>query len=220
MREPLAYLIGRREFFSLDFEVTPAVLIPRPETETLVGAALEFIAAHPDSRVLDLGTGSGAIAVSIAASAPRARIVATDLSAAALAVARRNAERHGAGARVEFRRADLFEPLDSGAPLGRFDLIVSNPPYIEDAALASLAPEVARFEPRCALVGGPDGLDFYRRIARAAREHLEPGGATMLEVGAGQAGRVAALLADAGMAPAAVINDLAAVARVVVARRA
>jgi release factor glutamine methyltransferase len=216
-REPVAYIVGRKEFFSLEFEVTPAVLIPRPETETLVSAALEFIAMRATARVLDLGTGSGAIAIAIAVTAPRTTIVATDLSDAALAVGRRNAERHRVAGRIEFRRADLFGVLDLGAKLGRFDLIVSNPPYIDDAALEGLAPEILGYEPRAALAGGRDGLDSYRRIAADAREHLNPGGAAMVEVGAGRAAAVAALFADAGMRAGGMINDLAGVARLVVA---
>jgi release factor glutamine methyltransferase len=217
-REPVAYILGVREFHSLDFEVSRAVLIPRPETETIVDAAVGFVADRPEPRVLDIGTGSGAIAVSIARECPRARILATDISAAALDIARRNANRHGVADRMEFRRADLFQPLDGGAPLGSFELIVSNPPYVEDAAIASLEPELRDYEPRAALAGGADGLGCYRRIAAAVREHLAPGGALMAEVGAGQAPAVRKIFADAGMRRLNVINDLSAVARVVTAR--
>jgi release factor glutamine methyltransferase len=217
-REPIAYITGIREFHSLDFEVSPAVLIPRPETETLVDAAVRFLGERPGARVLDIGTGSGAIAISIAYECPRVRTIATDISADALEIARRNANRHGVADRIEFRRADLFEPQGGGAPLGSFDLIVSNPPYIEDAAIASLQPEVRDYEPRAALEGGADGLGYYRRIAADARGHLAPGGALMVEVGAGQAEAVRTMFADAGMRGLDVINDLSAAARVVIAR--
>jgi release factor glutamine methyltransferase len=217
-REPLAYIVGYKEFHSLEFEVSPAVLIPRPETETLVDAALKFVETAIPARVLEIGAGSGAIAISLAHDCPGLELVATDISADVLEVARRNAQRHHVAARIEFRRADLFEPLDGGEALGRFDLIVSNPPYVEDGAIAALEPEVRDFEPRSALAGGADGLEFYRRIAVRAREHLARGGALMVEVGAGQAPAVSKLFADAGMRRLDVINDLAGVARVVAAR--
>ncbi|HKV53898.1 MAG TPA: peptide chain release factor N(5)-glutamine methyltransferase, partial [Candidatus Binataceae bacterium] len=161
-REPLAYIVGHKEFYSLDFETTPAALIPRPETETVVSAALEFIERRRDARVLDIGTGSGAIALAIAAHAPEIGITATDISAEGLALARRNAFRLGFAERVGLRLADCFTPIDGGPALGRFDLIVSNPPYIEDDQIAGLEPEISGYEPRIALAGGPDGLDFYR----------------------------------------------------------
>jgi release factor glutamine methyltransferase len=217
-REPVAYIVGSREFHSLDFEVSPAVLIPRPETETLVDAALKFLADRGGARVLDVGTGSGAIAVSIAYECPRVRVIATDISVDALEIARRNANRHGVADRIEFRRVDLFEPLNGDAPLGSFDLIVSNPPYVEEGALPTLAPDVRDYEPRVALVVGADALDFYRRIAAGAREHLASGGALMVEVGAGQAEAVSEIFAEAGMRGLDVINDLSAIARVVIAR--
>ncbi len=211
-REPLAYIVGRREFYALDLMVNPAVLIPRPETETVVDAALALLATAPDARVLDLGTGSGCIALAIAANAACARVVATDLSTAALAVARLNAERLRLDHRIRFLCGDLF----AAANEERFDLIVSNPPYVEDAA--SLAPEISGFEPPVALYAGPDGLEFYRRIAGALRGHLEPGGSLIVEVGAGQAERVAALWRAAGAGEVAVKRDLAGVERVVQAR--
>src|SRR6266851_845630 len=157
-REPLAYIIGRKEFYSIEFEVTPAVLIPRPETEVVVATALQFLVKRPRARVLDLGTGSGAIALAIATNAIQATVVASDIAIAALAVAERNADRQGLRDRVEFRHADCFDPLDGAGAFGRFDLIVSNPPYVRDSEIANLQPEIARWEPRAALVGGPDGL--------------------------------------------------------------
>ncbi len=218
-REPLAYILGSKEFFSLQFEVTPAVLIPRPETETLVETALAVVKASPRAHVLELGTGSGAAAVSIAINARGVRVVATDIMDDALVVARRNARRHGVGDRIEFRQGWWFEALASMRAAQRFDLIVSNPPYVRDGALAALAPEVARFEPRSALAGGLDGLDSYRVIAASVSAWLAPGGEVLLEVGAGQHSQVAAVLVQAGLAPAGVINDLAGIARVVRARR-
>ena len=209
-REPLAYIIGHKEFFSLDLEVTSAVLIPRPETETLVDAALTFLASRPDARVLDIGTGSGAIAVAIAVNAPRARVTATDLSNEALQVARRNATRHRCSDRIDFAMADLFP-----SAIAKFDLIVSNPPYIPSAAILSLDPEVAHFEPRGALDGGADGLAFYRRIAAQARQHLVDGGGVMVEAGAGQANEVVALFQRAQFSKIDTVRDLAGIERVV-----
>ena len=217
-RMPLAYIVGRREFYSLELEVSREVLIPRPETETVVAAALASIATRPASAVIDLGTGSGAIALAIAANAPRTHIVATDVSAGALAIAARNAARLGLTARVKFRRADCWMVIDGGDPLGRFDLIVANPPYIRETEIASLAPEIRDFEPRSALVGGPDGLDFYRRIAGDGRSHLTAGGALIVEIGQGQAIDVAAIFRAAGFGEIAVLNDLAGIQRVVQAR--
>ncbi|MGH7778207.1 MAG: peptide chain release factor N(5)-glutamine methyltransferase [Candidatus Binataceae bacterium] len=217
-REPLAYILGSKEFYSLEFEVTPAVLIPRPETEILVAAALEFAQDRPDARVLDIGTGSGAIAVAIAAGAPRTSVVAADMEDDALAVARRNVGRHHVAGRVEPRLADIFEPLDGGDALGDFDLIVSNPPYVETSAIESLPPEVRDFEPPAALFSGTDALECYRRIAAGACEHLKRDGAVMLESGLGQAEAVSGLLREAGLHVTRVINDLAGIPRVVTAR--
>jgi release factor glutamine methyltransferase len=213
-REPLAYIVGHREFFSLEFEVTSAVMVPRPETETLVEAALGFLSQKGEARVLDIGTGSGAVAMAIAVNAPRVTIVATDISAGALEVARRNVVRYGVARRVALLNADLFPP-SAGAP---FDLIVSNPPYVESRAVETLAPEVRLYEPRIALEGGSDGLRSYRAIARAARAHLAPGGSLMVEVGAGQAGPVAELFRAAGFAEVANVRDLGGIERVVCVR--
>ena len=217
-REPLAYILGTKEFYSLDLDVTPAVLIPRPETEFLVAAALEFTAQRPDARVLDIGSGSGAIAIAIAANAPRVSLVAADIAEDALAVARRNVVRHHLEDRIALRWADIFTPLDGGGALGDFDLIVSNPPYIEASAIDSLEPEVRDYEPLGALAAGADPLECYRRIAAGAGEHLRRGGAVMVEIGARQAGAVCALFREAGLHVTGVINDLAGIARVVTAR--
>jgi release factor glutamine methyltransferase len=213
-REPLAYIVGHKEFYSLDFEVTPAVLIPRPETEFVVTAALECVAGKADARVLDIGTGSGAIAIAIAINAPRAQITTVDISADAITVASRNVRRHQVQDRVTIRRGDCFHMLDGGASLGTFDAIVSNPPYLDDAEIASLEPEVYRFEPRIALNGGATGLDILQRIAVGAREHLATGGELILEMGVGHAGDVVGLITRAGLHVTDVINDLAGQMRV------
>jgi len=216
-REPIAYIIGRKEFYSLDFEVTPAVLIPRPETEFVVSAALECIAGKANARVLDIGTGSGAIAVAIAVNAPSAQVTAVDISPDALAVASRNAERHHVQ-RVTFRRADCFGILDGGAALGKFDAIVSNPPYLDDAEITALEPDVRHYEPRVALSGGVGGLRVLRRIASGARAHLEADGELIMEMGAGHAGDVVRIIVHAGLKVVDVINDFAGQMRVARAR--
>ncbi len=219
-REPIAYIVGHKEFYSLDFEVTPAVLIPRPETEFVVTAALESIAGKADARVLDIGTGSGAIAIAIAVNAPRAQITTVDISADAIAVASRNVRRHRVEDRVTIRRGDCYHMLDGGGSLGTFDAIVSNPPYLDDAEIASLEPEVHRFEPRIALNGGASGLNVLQRITIGAREHLETNGELIVEMGAGHAGDVVNLITRAGLRITDVINDFAGHPRVVRARRA
>ncbi len=180
-REPVAHLLGEREFWSRAFRVTPDVLIPRPETEHLIEAAL---ALFPDRdrplAILDLCTGSGCIAVTLACEYPRARITATDISGKALTVARSNAERHGASARIGFRAGDLYAALRPQD--GPFDLILANPPYVAAAEMAELAPELA-FEPRIALTDEADGLAISRRILAGAPERLKPDGALILETG-------------------------------------
>ncbi len=216
-REPIAYILGHKEFYSLDFEVTPAVLIPRPETEFVVGAALEFIAGTPNARVIDIGTGSGAIAIAIAVNAPQARVTAVDISADAIAVASRNAGRHRVEDRVTLRRADCFDVLDEGPSFGSFDVIVSNPPYLDDTEIASLEADVRGFEPRVAMSAGAGGLDILRRIVAGTSSHLVPGGELIVEVAAGQAAEVAKLVEAAGLRVATVINDFAGHPRVVVA---
>ena len=184
-REPVQYITRRQEFWSLEFEVNPAVLIPRPETELLVERALELLPDAP-ARVLDLGTGSGAIAVVLARERPSFSVVATDRSPDALDVARRNALRHGVGDRISFLAMDLF----SGFSLSRcsFDLIISNPPYIGEREFQCLPPEIAGHEPRSALRGGgAEGLDIIRRIVAEAPRCLNTGGSMLLEIGLGQA---------------------------------
>lgn len=217
-REPIAYILGHKEFYSLDFEVTPAVLIPRPETEFVVSAALEFLADRPGARVLDIGTGSGAIAVAIAVNAPRASVTAADISTDAIAVASRNARRHRVEDRLTFQRADCFDVLDAGPALGSFDVIVSNPPYLDDSEIASLGTDVRDFEPRVALSAGAGGLDVLRRIVAGTWAHLVHGGELIVEVAAGQSAAVAELVEEAGLRVVTVINDFAGHPRVFVAR--
>jgi release factor glutamine methyltransferase len=178
--EPAAYIRGTREFWSLTFGVTPDVLVPRPETEVLVQACLERTDA---GRVLDLGTGSGCIAVALASERSELTLHATDISAPACAVARDNAARHGLEERIEIFAGDLFDAVPEGA---RYAAIVSNPPYVADGELEALDPEV-RSEPRAALAGGPDGLDTIRRILAGAPDHLEPGGWLLVEIDPRQA---------------------------------
>lgn len=217
-QEPVAYILGRKEFYSLELEVTPDVLVPRPETETMVHAALEFIRARTTAKVCDIGTGSGAIALAIAANAPAVQLTAIDISAEALTIANRNALRLGFSGRVRFRLADCFEPMDGMEPLGRFDLIVSNPPYIPGDQIAGLAPEISRYEPLAALAGGPDGLSFYRRIASRVREHLEKNASVMVEIGARQFEAVSKVLRDAGGTEIKMLRDLAGMPRIVIVR--
>ncbi|HSQ55202.1 MAG TPA: peptide chain release factor N(5)-glutamine methyltransferase, partial [Gemmata sp.] len=188
---PVAYLVGTRDFYSLTFEVSPAVLIPRPDTETLVLEALTFLKSRKEPTVLDLGTGSGCIAVTIAHEKKDARVTATDVSPDALEVAKRNAARHGVADRITFLQGDLFAPLAAGAA---FDLVVSNPPYIAHNEFADLQPDVRDHEPRAALDGGPDGLSFYRRIAAGAAQFLKADGRLLLEIGSTQQEDVRAIL--------------------------
>lgn len=177
---PVAYLVGSKDFYLLSFDVTPAVLIPRPDTETLVQAAIEFLKGKPTPAVLDLGTGSGCVAVSVAHGVKAARVTAVDVSPDAAEVARTNAARHKLADRVTVLVGDLFAPLPADAT---FDLIVSNPPYIPRSEIDTLDRGVKEYEPRLALDGGSDGLAFYRRIAAEAVRRLNPGGAVMVEVG-------------------------------------
>lgn len=207
-RRPLSHILGRRAFFKHEFAVTGAVLDPRPETEALVLAALELGC----DRVLDLGTGSGAILLSLLAERPGATGVGSDLSPEALAVARRNAARLGVAARATFLHSDWFEKVR-----GRFDLIVSNPPYIAADEMAELAPELA-FEPRMALTDGADGLSAYRVICAGAGAHLTPGGALMVEIGRTQGAAVAAMMRAAGLRDVQVLPDLDGRDRVVQGR--
>jgi release factor glutamine methyltransferase len=211
---PVAYLVGYREFYSLPFFVTPAVLIPRPETETLVMEALRLLKPMAEPRVLDLCTGSGCVAVTIAKQHKTARVTATDISSEALAIATRNAERHSVTDRVTLLQGDLAAPVAGQT----FDVVVSNPPYIAQPELPTLDPGVRNFEPLAALDGGPDGLDFYRRLAAEVPAVLNPGGAVLVEIGPTQEAAVRDLFA-AQLEPGKTFKDQAGRPRVVTARR-
>jgi release factor glutamine methyltransferase len=180
---PVAYLVGRKEFFSLEFEVTPAVLIPRPDTECVVLECLRLAKGIAQPNVLDLGTGSGNLAVAVAHQLKMSHVTAVDISADALSVAERNARKHGVGDRITFLKGDLFEPV---AKEERFDFILSNPPYIPTEEIAKLAVGVRDYEPHQALDGGPDGFAAFDRIVDQARSFLKPGGHLILEIGAPQ----------------------------------
>ena len=216
--EPVARITGVKEFWGLPFQVTPAVLVPRPDTETVVETALALIdrdgARSRRLRVVDLGTGSGAILIALLHELPDARGIGTDCDAGPLATARANAGRLGVASRASFVACDFGAALAGGA-----DLVVANPPYVATGEIAALAPEVRHFDPRRALDGGPDGLRAYRAIAADAGRLLAPGAHLVMEVGAGQADAVSALAAVAGLGAIAVAPDLAGIGRVVSARR-
>jgi len=216
---PVAYLVGHREFYSLDFRVTPDVLIPRPETEFLVIALIDLArrrSAEPIT-VCDVGTGSGIIAVTAAKHLPNSRVTASDVSPAALAVARHNAEAHGVLDRIELVQSDLFSALP---PERHFDFVVSNPPYVSEAELERLAPEVRNHEPRLALVAGRRGTKVIEALLPQAAERLNPGGHLLLEISPMIHQAVEALLAaDDRLEPGPTVKDLARLPRVVQARR-
>jgi release factor glutamine methyltransferase len=213
-REPVAQIVGHREFWGLEFEVTRDVLVPRPETELVVDAALELARAGGVRRIVEVGTGSGCIAVSVAVSLPGASIVATETSRAALAVARRNARRHGVEDRIAFVEGDLLSGVRGVA-----ELIVSNPPYVPDGDLASLPLEVSRYEPHEALFAGEDGLSAIARLLEDAVAHLASAGHLVVEFGFGQASKVSALAAAAGWRIHAIRPDLQQIPRVMVLGR-
>jgi release factor glutamine methyltransferase len=218
-REPLAHITGRREFYGRSFHVTPDVLIPRQETELIVDEALKLLPLErhrlAETTVLDAGTGTGCLAITLALERPELRIVAIDASAAAVAVARVNAQGLGAGERLDVRVATWPEGL---AAHRRLDGIVANPPYVPERDRASLTPEVRDFEPAAALFAGPDGLDAIRTLVPAAARALTPGGWLVMEIGAGQADDVAALIAATpGLTLDRMVPDLQSIPRVVVA---
>jgi release factor glutamine methyltransferase len=180
---PVAYLVGRKEFFGLEFDITSAVLIPRPDSELVVTECLTIARKMPQPRILDIGTGSGNLAIAVAHQHPAAQVTAIDVSPDALAVARRNAEKHKVNERIRFLAGDLFAPL---GPEERFDFILSNPPYIPHAELEKLPPGVRDYEPKTALDGGPGGFMVLERLLEEARKFLEPGGNLIVEIGAPQ----------------------------------
>jgi len=216
--EPVAYLVGNREFFSLPFAVSPAVLVPRPETEGLVVRVIDLCKPLPAARIIDVGTGSGAIAVTLAKHLPRARLVATDISPAALAVARENAARHGVAERIEFLECDLLSAPQAAGP---WDVIVSNPPYVRDDEFDALPRDVRLHEPKAALVAGPTGVEVVAQLAADAVGALAAGGWLVVEIGpvvAAAAER--ALAAVPGLVPGPTLADMAGLPRIVQARKA
>ncbi len=222
LHEPVVYLVGKTEFYSMEFEVTPDCLIPRPETELLVQRAIEFLRRRSGpQQVCDLCTGCGVIAVAIAANVPDARVVATDLSAAALGVAARNVAKHELQDRVELLQGDLFEPVIPQLDVTPFDLIACNPPYVSTVEYEALEKNVKDYEPRLALHAGDDGLDVYRRLCEQVGQFLKPGGILLLEIGYTQGPAVRELLERANaFAEIRVEKDLQKNDRIVVAQRA
>ena len=213
--EPIQYITGEQEFYGLPFRVTPSVLIPRPETEHLVEKVIQFAPLFPKLRIVDVGTGSGAIAIAVAHEWPSAAITAVDISAPALELARRNAERTGFADRIRFLQGDLLAPVLSE----RFNMVVSNPPYVPTADRESLSIEVREHEPALALFAGEDGLDFYRRLIPDAFAVLDPSGYLLLEIGYGQSAAVAALMSETEFEQIEFVPDLQGIPRVACGRR-
>lgn len=211
--EPMAYIVGEREFYGVELEVTPAVLIPRPDTETVVDVTLGLLEGHEHPVIADVGTGSGAIALALAKTKSDVKVYALDRSRAALDVATRNTAKHALGDRVTLLESDLLAALPADAP--KLDLIAANLPYIATAVIPTLMRDVRDFEPRLALDGGPDGLDLVRRLVEEAKAHLTPGGSLVLEIGYDQGPRTKALLEGAGYEATAIVKDLGANDRVV-----
>jgi release factor glutamine methyltransferase len=221
LREPLQHILGTTSFCGLEIAVNRHVLIPRPETELLAERGWTFLnqlsPPNPQpSTALDFGTGSGCLAIALAHHCPAAQVQAIDVSPAALALARENAARHGLAGRIEFREGDGFAAVPAGK---QFDLIISNPPYIPSAEIATLQPEVRDYDPGGALDGGPEGLDYYRRLAAEAGPFLKPGGRLMLEIGDGQAARVGEILQQQKWIVEALLEDYNHTLRIVIARR-
>jgi release factor glutamine methyltransferase len=216
-REPLQHIVGSTSFCGLELAVNRHVLVPRPETELLAEAGWTFLSTHnpQPSTALDFGTGSGCLAIALAVKSPDARVHALDLSADALEIAKQNAARHQVLQRIQFVCGDGFAALPEGS---RFDLIISNPPYVATAEIESLEPEVRDYDPRSALDGGADGLDFYRRFAAEARPFLQTGGRLMLEFGDGQADAIKAIFETQNWVVEAVKEDYSQRPRIVVVR--
>jgi release factor glutamine methyltransferase len=219
-REPLQYILGSQEFCGLEFLVDRSVLIPRPETELLVEQVVQHNFRTWPPIIADIGTGSGCIAVALARALPTAVLYATDRSPAALRVAEHNAARHGVKDRVQFLVGNLLEPLRAHGLEGKVAAVVSNPPYIPDGELLELQPEVRMFEPRLALAGGVDGLEFHHQLLGSAMEFLAPGGLLVLEVGQGQAGPLSEIaVAHGGYVQDGLVRDAAGIERVLCLRR-
>jgi release factor glutamine methyltransferase len=219
-REPLQYILGTQEFCGLEFDVNPAVLIPRPETELLVQYVVQRIPVERQAIIVDVCTGSGCIAVTIARLRPRAQVIATDLSNSSLDVARQNASRHAVGERITWLEGNLLSPLARQKLEGRIDVIVSNPPYIAEADWAMLQPEVRLFEPRGALVAGPQGTELHERLLQDAGQYLSPGGVLIMEIGAGQARALRRIVDQiSGYRFHQLVYDAAGLERVVIVER-
>lgn len=213
-REPMAHILGVREFWSLDFAVSASVLTPRPDSETIIEAACAYLSAPARQlRILDLGTGSGCLLLALLHEYPAATGVGIDISPAAVELAQRNAEKLGLGVRAKFIAGNWTAPI-----AGRFDVVVSNPPYIAAGEIAGLAPEVARYEPLGALDGGRDGLDEYRALLPLTFEILAPGGIALFEMGAGQYEEIGALAAAEGLVTAGLRADITGIPRVAILR--
>lgn len=219
-REPIQYIIGSVEFHGLEFKVTQDVLIPRPETELLVDEAAKAALLQGQGCIaVDMCTGSGCVAVALAVAAPKITVYAVDISTAALKVAQDNANRLGAAGRIRFGQGDLFEPLVVLIPKTGADIIVSNPPYVSEDDFKELEPEIRLFEPRSALVSGPDGLEFYRRLIKGSPDYLSRNGRLIMEAGYGQAERIKEIIeADGRYEAFETVRDLAGIKRVVKAR--
>ena len=219
--EPIQYILGSQEFCGLEFVVTPAVLIPRPETELLVQETLKEGGFAEGAVLVDVGTGSGCVAVTMATVLPGMEIFAVDRSADALAVAKENAERHGVRDKIVWKEGDLLAPLRECGLAGRVDAIMSNPPYIPESVWKGLQPEVRDFEPKMALVAGPKGTEFHERLLHEAKDFLVPGGLLVMELGQGQDTKVRQLASQiGGYAGLQTVKDEAGIERIFIARRA
>jgi release factor glutamine methyltransferase len=217
---PLQYILGSTEFFGLEFEVNENVLIPRPETETLVETVIESLKGVPEPRIIDLGTGSGAIAISLARNLKNSFVFATDISAEALKVAEKNARTHVVESQIELDRGDLFEPLKHRYLEGTVDCVVSNPPYVSEEEFNNLPKEVREFEPITALKTGEEGTSFHREIIDSSFDFLNDSGILALEVGLGQASKVVGLIrSQKGFKRAEIKKDLGGIERIVLGRR-
>jgi release factor glutamine methyltransferase len=216
-REPLQHIVGSTSFCGYEIAVNRHVLVPRPETELLAEAGWQFLSTlnSQPSTVLDFGTGSGCIAIALAAKYPDAKVIATDISSDALALAKQNAEKNNVAARIEFLQGNGFTALSADS---KFDLIISNPPYIPTAEIETLQPEVRDFDPRAALDGGADGLDFYRKLAAEVKMFLKPEGKIMLEFGDGQADAIKKIFEDEKWVVEAVKEDYSQRARILIAK--
>ena len=219
--EPLQYIIGHQEFYGLDFIVTPDVLIPRPETEFLVEQVIKLSGESHliEPLIVDVGTGSGCIAVAIATSRPNAKIIATDVSASALAVAQKNAERNGVGGRIEFLEGDLLEPLFGRGLESSVDILASNPPYVEEGRPELVQREVRDWEPHTALFGGADGLNFYRRLLADGLKYVKPGGYLVCEIGYTQLDAISDMIAGPSWKLVEATSDLQGIPRTLTVRK-